>query len=322
MFGWYQWADPNRPAGQEIATLRGVGLGVADVAFSADGKRLYGAGSDGEIGIWNVETGELQQVTKTQEPIHSMAANSARTMLAIAASTDPPVQPISMFGISPLANEINLAEMPEFAFNEVCFGDGGKFLAASSTKHRAYLWDLKSGKPAILEHPEPLTSIALSPDEKWVATASNKVGLWLWDTETKKIDDEPLVKVNQGPWFCRVRFSPDGRYLLTASQDGTLRRWNLATRKFESSKGSEILCLAVSPDSRYVVIGQRNSELQLWSLSEFKQLATLKGHTSSVYGVTFSPDGKTIASGSFDGSCKLWNVEAVLKGSNTSERKP
>jgi WD40 repeat protein len=35
---------------------------------------------------------------------------------------------------------------------------------------------------------------------------------------------------------------------------------------------------------------------------------TLTGHSSAVYAVAFSPDGHTLASGSFDQTVRLWNV--------------
>ncbi|HEY9653733.1 MAG TPA: hypothetical protein V6C95_23930 [Coleofasciculaceae cyanobacterium] len=38
-------------------------------------------------------------------------------------------------------------------------------------------------------------------------------------------------------------------------------------------------------------------------------LKTLSGHTKSVYSASFSPDGKTIASGSYDKTVILWNLE-------------
>src|SRR5262245_12123618 len=44
------------------------------------------------------------------------------------------------------------------------------------------------------------------------------------------------------------------------------------------------------------------------SAQEPKLRATLKGHTDLVYSVSYSPDGKTLASGSGDGTIKLWDV--------------
>ncbi|MDZ8094123.1 MAG: WD40 repeat domain-containing protein [Nostoc sp. DedQUE05] len=41
----------------------------------------------------------------------------------------------------------------------------------------------------------------------------------------------------------------------------------------------------------------------------FECLTTLTGHTSDVYGIAFSPNGQTIASGSHDKTIKLWNIQ-------------
>ena len=49
--------------------------------------------------------------------------------------------------------------------------------------------------------------------------------------------------------------------------------------------------------------------MKLWNAEDGSLVRTLEGHSDCVSSVTFSPDGKLLASGSLDSTVKLWNAE-------------
>jgi WD40 repeat protein len=55
--------------------------------------------------------------------------------------------------------------------------------------------------------------------------------------------------------------------------------------------------------------GSADKTVKLWSVESQKVVTTLQGHSSWVYSIAFSPDGKYLASGSQDETVKLWSIE-------------
>ena len=49
---------------------------------------------------------------------------------------------------------------------------------------------------------------------------------------------------------------------------------------------------------------------RVWDIGTAKEVALLEGHTDKVVWADFSPDGKRIASISYDGSARLWPASA------------
>ena len=66
--------------------------------------------------------------------------------------------------------------------------------------------------------------------------------------------------------------------------------------------------MAFSPDGTTLASASLDEKIKLWAVATGTNIATLEGHTGSVYSVSFSPDGTTLASGSDDDTVKLWDM--------------
>ena len=160
-------------------------------------------------------------------------------------------------------------------------------------------------------HRSLIYSVTYSPDGSLIASSGTDNALHLWDANTGKLINKPMLG-HDGP-INSIAFSPDGDRIISGSWDNSLRLWDINTGKTigEPLHGhtSYVISVAFSPDGNRIVSGSTDKILRIWDANSGKAIGKpLIGHSSFVYSVAYSPDGSRIVSGSSDKMVRLWDA--------------
>ncbi|KAG0375039.1 hypothetical protein BGX24_009614 [Mortierella sp. AD032] len=84
------------------------------------------------------------------------------------------------------------------------------------------------------------------------------------------------------------------------------------TRELAKAQGRDVdICDILAGKIRLVLSGH-SDDVCLWDPLNCELLGTLSGHSNTVSSVSYSPNGKHIALGSYDGTVRLWDVGRAL----------
>jgi WD40 repeat protein len=74
--------------------------------------------------------------------------------------------------------------------------------------------------------------------------------------------------------------------------------------------GFQLVAIEISPDGQLVALGGHfNSNIvEIWDVATQRRLYRLAGHSSAVSALSFSPDSKTLYTGSWDSTIKVWDL--------------
>lgn len=192
----------------------------------------------------------------------------------------------------------------------VKFSSDSKYLATGSNDKLIRIFDLE-------QHESPLTTITghtgsikqvayRDGDRQLISVSDDKTMRW-WDVERS---EQEVHKVTFDSSIGGIELASDGR-TVTVAHGNKVSFFNADT--YEKIREVEIPCIVYSAslllDKKIFVCGGEDFKLYKFNSETGAPIENFKGHFGPVHCVRFSPDGELYASGSEDGTLRLWQTE-------------
>jgi WD40 repeat protein len=198
--------------------------------------------------------------------------------------------------------------------NRVRFSADGRYAVAAGGA--LILYDLTTGKEVrrVMEVGGSRPGLDVSRDGKYALTAHAAETIFHL-VEVPSLKTVQTFKGHRGNVLA-VALSRDNARAASVSVDRTVRLWDVKTGKelWQYPDVPHQYSVAFSPDGKRLLIGYAGDKagrlVRLLDVETHRVLRSFEGHTGTVVGVAFAPDGKSGISADSDGTIRVWDLES------------
>lgn len=329
----------NPESGEEISTFAtGHTEHIKTMAFSENDTTLTSADFNGKVEIWSLNSKQtLSKLDFAPNGIMDAAAfsqdakfyatqenrwnfvlnplNSAYSATRNQTYLGPNENPIEIWDLTKHKKIDTLTKEKMRDVDSLLFSPDGNILVVGFEQQGIFSWDINTGNKIFqVDIKEPtIRKLAFDPKGKLLATGGRSFKTRVWNIDTGEELILPILPFSQS-----IAFSNDGS-LFAIGHFKEISLWHVTPDGLEEgdtfadvSVGED---LVFSPDDKTLVFSlpfHDQNQIRLIDVNTQNEIKVLKGHTEEITRLVFSHDGRTLASGSKDGTILLWDWEEVI----------
>lgn len=280
---------------------------IEAIAWSNDGKYIISGSKDKKLVFWEAATKSKIHTFESSEGITALDVSPDNKTLLVGTGNGK----IEFWDLSTKKLTRTRNTNIPFAIVQFVFSTDGNLFYAASERSTVIVYDKETAKELkILSDPlSAITSVAVTPDGKHLATGSFNRSPKIWNITTGLTPNQSF-ELRELSKTSDVDMSPNQKQVAMVGGSSEFIEVHDLERVAEPIllKGDDSIryCVKFSRDGKSIVSGSYKGVIEFWNLEEKKLFRSLQAHDDSVNQLEFSPDGSLLFSTSSDQTIKIW----------------